>query len=197
MVGMTRRAKVSSYCYVALNSERVIFDGEQHSAVLLHKHRMVSQAFKLSTQKLLGSRAMCAAITSSILDLKLLSCHMLCGFATDDAILLAQLHYTMLWKALLTAICTHLQGQSVHFQRVGQDCIFDPDPQKKYTAKKAQATADPTTAVAATTSAVATSSVEVAYDADGWPKCPYTQQIQGVLPAIITDDIITTHLKSS
>ena len=63
--------------------------------------------------------------------------------------------------------------------------------------KKAQAT-DPTTAVAAaTTSAEATSSAEVAYDADGWPKGPYTQQIQGVLPAIITDDIITTHLKSS
>ena len=35
------------------------------------------------------------------------------------------------------------------------------------------------------------------YDADGWPKGPYTQRIDGVLPAILTDDIITVHLQSS
>ena len=32
---------------------------------------------------------------------------------------------------------------------------------------------------------------------DGWPKGPYTQKIEGVLPAILTDDIITVHLQSS
>ena len=80
--------------------------------------------------------------------------------------------------------------------------IVDPDPQKKYTARKAQA-ADSTTITAATTSVAAAGatagsvSAEAAYDADGWPKGLYTQQIQGVLPAILTDDIITTHLKSS
>ena len=35
------------------------------------------------------------------------------------------------------------------------------------------------------------------WDTDGWPKGPYTQQIEGVLPALLTDDIVTTHLKSS
>ena len=34
------------------------------------------------------------------------------------------------------------------------------------------------------------------WDADGWPKGSYTQQIERVLPALLTDDIVTT-FKSS
>ena len=34
-------------------------------------------------------------------------------------------------------------------------------------------------------------------ESDSWPKGPYTQQIQGVLPPILTDDIILTHLQNS
>ena len=34
-------------------------------------------------------------------------------------------------------------------------------------------------------------------DVGDWPKGPYTQQIQGVLPPLLTEEIIMTHLKSS
>jgi len=30
-----------------------------------------------------------------------------------------------------------------------------------------------------------------------WPKGPYTQQIQGILPSPITDDIVLKHLQTS
>ena len=33
------------------------------------------------------------------------------------------------------------------------------------------------------------------YESDSWPRGPYTQQIQGILPSILTDDIILTHLQ--
>ena len=32
---------------------------------------------------------------------------------------------------------------------------------------------------------------------DSWPKGPYCQQIQGILPPMLTDDIILTHLQIS
>ena len=35
------------------------------------------------------------------------------------------------------------------------------------------------------------------WDTDGWPKGPYMQRIEGVLPAVLTDDIVTAHLKLS
>jgi len=32
---------------------------------------------------------------------------------------------------------------------------------------------------------------------EDWPKGPYTQQIQGVLPPLLTEELIMTHLQSS
>ena len=65
---------------------------------------------------------------------------------------------------------------------------------KKYTLRKRSQVLPPTINVSTECETTTTSE----YDADGWPKGPYTQRIDGVLhAAILTDDIITVHLQSS
>ena len=73
--------------------------------------------------------------------------------------------------------------------------IVNLDPQKKHTIWKGLSALQPKTMDVNCTCEAGTAMNE--WDADGWPKGPYTQQIKGMLPAILTDDIITVHLKSS
>ena len=70
--------------------------------------------------------------------------------------------------------------------------IIDPDPQKKYTLRKGLLLQPNLSLCEARTDHDINE-----WDADGWPKGPYTQQVEGVLPCILTDDIVTAHLKSS
>ena len=73
--------------------------------------------------------------------------------------------------------------------------IVDPDPQKKYTLRKDLSASQSKKTDDNCMYRAGASTNE--WDADGWPKGPYTQQIEGVLLALLTDDIVTTHLKSS
>jgi len=67
--------------------------------------------------------------------------------------------------------------------------IVDPDPEKKqYTQRKA--------AIEQCHDEADSSVVELS-SGKCWPKGHYTQQINGVLPAVMTEDIILTHLQSS
>ena len=71
--------------------------------------------------------------------------------------------------------------------------IVDPDPQKKYTLRKELSGSLPKQNVDDCKSGASTNDL----DSDGWPKGPYTQQIEGVLPSLLTEDIVTVHLKLS
>jgi len=64
--------------------------------------------------------------------------------------------------------------------------IVDPDPNKQYTQRKV-----------ATEQCHEDDSVVELSSGKCWPKGPYTQQIEGVLPAVMTEEIIVTHLQSS
>lgn len=56
--------------------------------------------------------------------------------------------------------------------------IVDPDPNKQYTQRKAMIEQQ-------------SESADVLEDGVGdWPKGPYTQQIEGVLPPMLTEEII-------
>ena len=70
--------------------------------------------------------------------------------------------------------------------------IIDPDPQKKYMLRKGLLLQPNLSLCEARTDYDINE-----LDADGWPKGPYTQQVAGVLPCILTDDIVTAHLMSS
>jgi len=76
--------------------------------------------------------------------------------------------------------------------------IVDPDPDKKYTRVLLNAAA---TSEVSTDSNTAANQLQSHSNAnselDLWPKGPYTQQIHGILPTILTDDIILTHLQTS
>ena len=67
--------------------------------------------------------------------------------------------------------------------------IVDPDPDKQYTQRKA--------AIEQCHDGEAEDSVLELSNGKCWPKGPYTQQIEGVLPAVLTEEIIMTHLQSS
>ncbi len=67
--------------------------------------------------------------------------------------------------------------------------IVDPDPQKKYTLRKDLSVSQPKTTDDNCTCTAGANTNE--WDGDGWPKGAYTQQIEGVLPAILTDNIVT------
>ena len=64
--------------------------------------------------------------------------------------------------------------------------IIDPDPQKQYTIQKLQLKGQ----CDEETKHFLTASID-----DAWPKGPYTQQIEGILPPIFTDRIILLHLQ--
>ena len=65
--------------------------------------------------------------------------------------------------------------------------IIDPDPHILYTIRKRQLKESPGNEADEAPSVID----------DTWPKGPYTQQIEGVLPPIFTDSIILTHLQKS
>ena len=67
--------------------------------------------------------------------------------------------------------------------------IVDPDPQKQYTTQKLQ--------VKGNGDEVDEPCCTAGDIDDTWPKGPYTQQIEGVLPPIFTDSIILSHLQKS
>ena len=66
--------------------------------------------------------------------------------------------------------------------------IVDPDPNKQYTRRKA--------AIEQCHDEAEDSVFELS-SGKCWPKGPYTQQIEGVLPAVLTEEIVVTHLQSS
>ena len=71
---------------------------------------------------------------------------------------------------------------------------MDPDPDKKYTrafqiSKESADSNMPSTQLQSHLSANS--------KLDSWPKGPYSQQMQGILPPILADDIILTHLQIS
>ena len=65
--------------------------------------------------------------------------------------------------------------------------IIDPDPHKLYAIRKRQLKESPGNEADEAPSVID----------DTWPKGPYTQQIEGVLPPIFTDSIILSHLQKS
>ena len=72
--------------------------------------------------------------------------------------------------------------------------IVDPDPKKQYTQRKAlneQHAASPNHGLQEK------SKEQSQADLSDWPKGPYTQQIEGVLPPLLTEELIMTHLQSS
>ena len=71
---------------------------------------------------------------------------------------------------------------------------MDPDPDKKYTLAFQINKVSPDSNAP---SAQLQSHSSADSDLDSWPKGPYSQQIQGILPPILTDDIILTHLQYS
>lgn len=74
---------------------------------------------------------------------------------------------------------------------------MDPDPNKKYTKAIQAANASAHSSQADKQSAAQPTSHSVDDPSCLWPKGPYTQQIQGILPAMLTDDIILSHLQAS
>ena len=72
--------------------------------------------------------------------------------------------------------------------------IVDPDPDKKYTQARLAAVAVPTDLQSYQLQSAQSNSSD---ESSSWPKGPYTQQIVGVLPPLLTDDIILTHLQAS
>jgi len=65
--------------------------------------------------------------------------------------------------------------------------IVDPDPNKQYTKRKA----------AIEQCHEEEDSVVELSSGKCWPKGSYTQQIEGVLPVVMTEEVIVTHLQSS
>ena len=77
--------------------------------------------------------------------------------------------------------------------------LVDPDPGKKYTRPLQNNASSEVSANSST--ATATTQLQSHSSADSepisWPTGPYTQQIQGILPPILTDHIILAHLQTS
>ena len=70
--------------------------------------------------------------------------------------------------------------------------IVDPDPEKLYTQRKALNNPG--------VDGIASNDVNIQDEIQEqmeWPKGPYTQQIEGVLPPLLTEDLIISHLQSS
>ena len=68
--------------------------------------------------------------------------------------------------------------------------IVHPDPNKLYTQKQALKDAD-------NEELDGVPGENHDHVSEDWPKGPYTQQIQGVLPPLLTEEFIITHLQSS
>ena len=68
--------------------------------------------------------------------------------------------------------------------------IVDPDPNKLYTQKQTLKDAD-------NEELDGVPGEDHDHVSEDWPKGPYTQQIQGVLPPLLTEELIITHSPSS
>lgn len=84
-----------------------------------------------------------------------------------------------------------IQSHCLHISNGWDKKIVDPDPEKQYTQRKLvlhEQHASSSTGLLEQTEQ---------RDVNYWPKGPYTQQIEGVLPPVLTEELIMTHLRSS